>query len=393
MRLFQLLILISLPILLTGCPGSWEEDDDTTGDDDDVTGDDDTTGGQDEDSDGHFTPDDCDDGDPSIYPGAPEQCDGVDNDCDGSPGADEADDDADGFRICEGDCNDGTNAVYPGASQLCDGFPDNDCDGADDVNEVDGDGDGYTGCSGDCDDAAADVHPQATELCDGLDNDCDGSPDPDEDDADGDGVRGCDGDCDDADPDVSPGATEVCDNGSDDDCDGNTDCGDGDCTGDPACTVWTVLYCQDFANQTVFDEGIVGNQTFSDGAEWWDAGLFSHLGYGSGHPDYGMNIYKEAISAEHSALQLIIPAPAADTQTLRVTFWAYNPNVTDEAIRLARAGGTPIELTVPSQNWTYFEELLTSAMSSSDAMIQVGAIPCCTGSFNMRLDEICVEVD
>ncbi|HRZ07787.1 MAG TPA: putative metal-binding motif-containing protein, partial [Candidatus Competibacteraceae bacterium] len=41
-----------------------------------------TVQGTDNDGDGYRTPDDCNDNDLAIYPGAPELCDRQDNDCD-----------------------------------------------------------------------------------------------------------------------------------------------------------------------------------------------------------------------------------------------------------------------------------------------------------------------
>ncbi|MCO4771522.1 MAG: FG-GAP repeat protein, partial [Deltaproteobacteria bacterium] len=167
---------------------------------------------------------DCDDGDPTVFPGASEGCDdGVDNDCNGL--IDDNDlDDADGDGICEDlDCNDDDPDIAPGLDEICDGI-DQDCD--EEIDEgFDVDADGVTSCGGDCNDEDDAVFPGATEVCDGEDTDCDGTPDSplSEVDADGDGADNCaDGDCDDADPTAFPGAFEIPD-GVDDDCDGLVD--------------------------------------------------------------------------------------------------------------------------------------------------------------------------
>ena len=181
---------------------------------------------------------DCDDGDATVFPGAPERCDGKDNDCAGGLPADESDADGDGFSVCEGDCDDADSTVFPGAVERCDG-KDNDCTGGPPAEELDRDGDGWSTCAGDCDDADGARFPGAPELCDGKDNDCDGLADEEFPfwylDADGDGFgdpsifqQRCDppagyvlnaGDCDDSDPSVFQGAPEACD-GRDNNCDG-----------------------------------------------------------------------------------------------------------------------------------------------------------------------------
>ncbi len=181
---------------------------------------------------------DCDDDDPSVYPGAEEVCNGVDDDCngavdDGLPSEDYYfDGDGDGWGTGDprqqcgdvdpdytnqaGDCDDSDPDVYPGAVEACNAV-DDDCDGetdeAQDLTYVtlyaDGDGDGYgtdtdtietcldhvdgyAPASGDCDDTDPSVHPDAVDTCDGVDTDCDGVVDGDPEfvfypDADGDG--------------------------------------------------------------------------------------------------------------------------------------------------------------------------------------------------------------
>ncbi len=231
---------------------------------------------------------DCNDGNPTVKPGAAELCNGADDNCDGQ--IDNgltfvnyyADSDGDGYgagsatSACvplagkvanNSDCNDANPAVHPGAAEVCNGIDDN-CNGSADEGltfvtyypDVDGDGFGATtgGTSSctpitgrvtdhtDCDDTRFAVHPGATEVCNGLDDNCNGSTDegltfttyyPD---VDGDGFGATTGgtsscatlagrvtdhtDCNDANPNIHPGAAEVC-NGLDDNCDGMVDDG------------------------------------------------------------------------------------------------------------------------------------------------------------------------
>jgi MYXO-CTERM domain-containing protein len=187
---------------------------------------------------------DCDDGDPDAYPGAPEvPYDRTDQDCDG---ADLTDVDGDGYdaAVTGGtDCDDEDASIHPGAKEVVYDGVDNDCDVLTPDDDLDGDGalyaddcddtdaslnladldeDGFSTCDDDCNDGEGGIHPGAEEVpYDGVDDDCDGS---DWTDVDGDGYDAAEvggGDCDDADPEISPEAEEVAYDGIDQDCDGS----------------------------------------------------------------------------------------------------------------------------------------------------------------------------
>jgi hypothetical protein len=169
-------------------------------------------------------PDDCDDSDGAVYPGADEVCDGIDNNCSGvtdekgSSGettwyADADQDDfgnpaatttrcvrPKGYAKKSDDCDDTDPDINPDAHELCNGVDDN-CDGkTDDTSSMDvsewyadadkdGHGDAtdsktrcdkpatYVASDDDCNDDNELIHPGADETCDLLDNDCDGKVD------------------------------------------------------------------------------------------------------------------------------------------------------------------------------------------------------------------------
>ena len=206
---------------------------------------------------------DCDDGDDMVNPGMEEMCDDdLDNDCDGlvdlsDPDCGGGDGDGDGWTVAAGDCDDGNHTIYPGAPEIIGDDVDQNCDGTVSC-YVDLDNDGYgaatsdesiytatngiadtTGAcgssysddyadnSGDCDDINPNVFPGNSEICDGQDNDCVGGADfsnsygNETTDADGDGALACN-DCNDSDSEVFPGNPEICD-GKDNDCNGSVD--------------------------------------------------------------------------------------------------------------------------------------------------------------------------
>jgi hypothetical protein len=205
------------------------------------------------------TSNDCDEGDPTIYTGAPQLCDGDDNTCSGTVPVDEMDQDGDGYAACLGwddtqgnnpeilggnDCGEGDVRIRPGIgvnegptrSPLC-------------MKDFDGDGFGDSlpppgvEWGTDCDDdspTAAVTFPGAAPLDPLGPGDCMRDSDGD---AYGDDnavlpvLAGSD--CADDIATINPGAVELCD-GIDNTCTGNVPPGELDLDGDffVACTDW-----------------------------------------------------------------------------------------------------------------------------------------------------------
>ncbi|NQU79014.1 hypothetical protein HQ545_04560 [Candidatus Woesearchaeota archaeon] len=147
-------------------------------------------------------PEDCDDNNNTVYPGAQELCNNADDNCNELIDDGLTPDDCpiicedlgyhwtgNGLELnCCGDDESENNPFETPLELTCDDNHDNDCNGFIDWEDnnciqcIDEDEDGYNqsaeGCGvPDCDDTNASINPGATEICNGVDDNCDGTID------------------------------------------------------------------------------------------------------------------------------------------------------------------------------------------------------------------------
>jgi hypothetical protein len=153
-----------------------------------------------------------------------------------------------------------------------------------------------------------------------------------------------------------------------------------------------VAYQQNFESMTLFGDTTVGSQTFADGTDFFDAGGSSYLRWTtSAHGGGGaMNLYSMSSGAGDNTT-LAFPAPASVAETLRASFWVYNPFVTSYDIELIRAGGTAVRMAVPGGDWFQVVTEVDSTLSTSDLILRLGLVPNSTGGFTFRIDDVVIE--
>jgi len=277
----------------------------------------------DSDGDGVFADLDCDDADPSVFPGAVEVCDGIDNNC--VLGVDE-----------------------PGAEGSTTFYTDLDGDGWGDASapvDLCAAGPGYVDNDDDCDDASAAVYPGAPEECDAVDSDCDGS---------------------------------IADDFSDEDGDDRPDCVDLDSDGDGIADEWEETHGLDPTDPDDAGADVDGDGRTS--AEEYELGLDPTIYHGPGVPEL---FTPEEGSEASQPLQLsVLDAEAPLGQPLTHAFGLYSESTLDPEGLVAEVAALPGEEGVTS--WLVDGELAENTWyywtaRANDTYVSGGSMP--TASF------------
>lgn len=170
-------------------------------------------------------------------------------------------------------------------------------------------------------------------------------------------------------------------------------CTSGLCSGTACAISCSTRYSQGFESVTLND-AVYGSQNLSDGTAFWDAqgnattASYVRLTTSSMVGAQAMNIIPRT-PGPASNTTLAMAAPATAAETLTVSFWIYNGSLSAYDLVLARAGATPVTISVPGDQWTRITRTISSSTMSNSIVLQFGNAPADT---LQRLDDIVVEV-
>ena len=165
-----------------------------------------------------------------------------------------------------------------------------------------------------------------------------------------------------------------------------TGCSGGAC-GMPTMTVFQ----QNYEDRRLFDDMLDGNQRFTDGEDFWSACGTSSVRFGTpAHQGTGaLNLYCRCGGVPTNQT-LSFPAMARADETLRLSFWAYNPFPNAVQVEAQRAGGPRVARMVPSQEWAPVSMDLQSSLNTGAAILMLGNLPDTGPGFCLRIDEVVI---
>jgi len=153
----------------------------------------------------------------------------------------------------------------------------------------------------------------------------------------------------------------------------------------------TRVFSQNYDSTSLFPDGAMGSIRFSDGEEFNTLGPTTYVRRNSAYRGaYSLGIY-QAHAGAYSNTWMSFPASARSDETLRVSFWAYNPFSSSVTIYLQRAGGSRLTQSVPPGSWTLVTADVRSGLSTGTVSLFLGDVPNGGGGVSFRIDELTID--